>query len=150
MENTIDLNQKIEPGATDKQQNVIGLRELCKACGRTWNEQFLRLNGNKDQTFYEIDEKRNQRTLERDDKIEYLLERIQEYKDKAEKYSAIARIVLNVPGKWEENFPDLRGVSVKEGNKFVLYCEIDQEENLKNTIDLLQKRVTDKISILLC
>lgn len=148
--NNIDINQKNKPKATEKQQKSIGLNELCKAYGKIWNDNFARLNGNKNKIFYEIDEKRNQRTLERKDGIEYLLVRIEEYKKETGKFSAIAKIVLNIPGKWEKSFPSLSKASVKEGDKFAFYCAIDEGKNLQTAIDLLQKQGTNKISILLC
>ncbi len=147
---TENTNRKNKPKATDKQQNIIGLRALCISNGKIWNENFSRLDGNKNLIFYEIDGKKNQNTLRRPDSIEYLLERMEEYKVKTGKFSAIAKMILNVPGKWENSFPDLAIASIKESNKLALYCEIDEEENLQFALELLKKQATDKISILLC
>lgn len=141
-----DTEQEKKPRPTEKQRLIVGWKELCEKHGKTWNEHYLKLNGNK-KIFYEINREKNKRTL---DKPEFLLEIIEEYKNLAEKNSAIARIVLNVPGEWEINFPDITKISVNEKGKAVLYQEIDCKENLEELISLLLMKGTDKISILLC
>jgi len=144
--NKENINQKNKSRPTKKQDSIIGPKKLCEMHGKTWNEHFLKLNGGKKDVFYEIDAIKNKRTLNDPD---YLLNLIEHYKDKAEKKSAIARIILN-PGKWEEHFPSMEDICIKDGSKLVLYEEIDNMEDLSRAVEMLSKDATSKISILLC
>ncbi|MFA6097105.1 MAG: hypothetical protein WC788_05755 [Candidatus Paceibacterota bacterium] len=140
------INRKDRPKPTKKQDQIIGPKKLCEIHGKTWNEHFSALNGNKKNVFYEIDAIKNKSTL---DDPNYLLSMIEHYKNKAGKRSAIARMILN-PGRWEEHFPNLEDICVKDGHKLVLYQEIDSKEDLNRAIKILGKEATNKISIMLC
>lgn len=142
-----NTDQKNKPELTKKQDSIIGPREICKMHGKTWEEHYLASCGSIENVFYEIDAIKNQRTL---NNPQCLLNLIEYYKIKANKGSAIAKMILN-PGKWKEHFPTLGDICVKEnGQKLVLYQEIDNIKDLNMAIEMLNKEATNKISVLLC
>jgi len=129
-----------------ERQKLIGARTICEELAISWKENLKNLNGNRERYLIDIDRKRNEKTL---DKTNMLWDMIKENQKSTGMPGVIAKLVLNTPGIWENNLPNLKKIAVRENENVIFYEEIKCKDDLEKTISYLKMGATNKISLLL-